>query len=236
MSEQPTFWLTFSAGLLSFLSPCCLPLYPSYISYISGVTFAAGEGHTFGHRFKAFTHTFFFIIGFSIVFLALGLSATFIGHLFIAYRNAVRITGGAIIVIMGMVLSGLLRPQWLMMEKKWEYHHNKAGYLGSTLVGVSFAAGWTPCIGPILGSVLVFSATQPSAGILYILAYILGFAVPFFILAATFGSVRRLTRYAALLSKISGFLLIGFGFLLVTNLLDQITIWLIRLYGGFSGF
>lgn len=236
MSVEPTLWLTFIAGLLSFLSPCCLPLYPSYISYISGVAFVTEEGHTFGHRFKAFAHTFFFVIGFSIVFLALGLSATLLGHLFIAYRQEIRILGGAIIVIMGLFLSQLINPKWLMMDKKWEYHQNKASYLGSTLVGISFAAGWTPCIGPILGSVLIFSATQPSLGILYIVAYILGFAIPFFVLATTLGSVRWLTRYAALLSKIGGFLMIGLGLLLMTNMMNKITVWLIRLYGGFTGF
>lgn len=236
MIEQPTIWLSFIAGLLSFLSPCCLPLYPAYISYISGITFSEAEEATLSRRIKALAHTFFFVAGFSLVFFALGLSATFIGHFFVAYRNEIRIVGGAIIVFLGLVLSQLIKPKWLMMEKKWEYQLSHSGYLGSVLVGISFAAGWTPCIGPILGSVLVVSATQPASGIPLIITYILGFALPFFILAFTLGSVRKLTRYAALLSKIGGYLMIVIGLLLMSNMMSKITIWLIRLFGGFTGF
>lgn len=236
MEAQPTIWLSFVAGFLSFLSPCCLPLYPSYISYLSGVTFAKTEETTWNHRLKALSHTFFFVAGFSLVFFALGLSASLIGQIFIAYRNEIRIVGGAILVFLGLVLSQLIKPQWLMREKKWEYHHSESSYLGSLLVGISFAAGWTPCIGPILGSILVITATQPGSGVLFITSYILGFAIPFFILAFTLGSVRKLTRYAALLSKIGGYLMIVFGLMLMSNTMAKITVWLIRLYGGFTGF
>jgi cytochrome c-type biogenesis protein len=233
---HPTLWLAFIAGLLSFISPCCLPLYPSYISYISGVTFSGNERHVLAHRLKALTHTLFFVLGFSIVFLALGLSASALGQVFIAHRALIRIIGGAIIILMGLSLSGLLTPKWLMMEKKWEYRKTGVGYGGSVLVGISFAAGWTPCIGPILASVLVMSADQPSAGLALILAYIAGFSIPFFILAFTLGSVRKLVSYGALLSKIGGYLMIGLGILLITNLMTTITVGLIRLYGGFTGF
>ena len=219
---HPTLWLAFIAGLLSFVSPCCLPLYPSYISYISGMTFSGNEKHVLTHRLKALTHTLFFVIGFSIVFLALGLAATVLGQVFI--------------IIMGLSLSGLLNPKWLMMEKKWEYRTKKVSYGGSVLVGISFAAGWTPCIGPILASVLVMSANQPSTGLALILAYIAGFSIPFFVLAFTLSSVRKLVPYGALLSKIGGYLMIGLGILLITNLMTRITVGLIRLYGGFTGF
>lgn len=232
----PTLWLAFIAGLLSFVSPCCLPLYPSYISYISGMTFSGNEKHVLAHRLKALTHTLFFVIGFSIVFLALGLSASMLGKVFISHRTLIRIIGGGIVVLMGLSLSGLLNPKWLMMEKKWEYHQRRVGYGGSVLVGISFAAGWTPCIGPILASVLVMSANQPSAGLALIMAYIVGFSIPFFVLAFTLSSVRKLVPYGALLSKIGGYLMIGLGILLITNLMTTITLVLIRLYGGFTGF
>ena len=233
---HPTLWLAFIAGLLSFVSPCCLPLYPSYISYISGMTFSGNEKHVLAHRLKALTHTLFFVIGFSIVFLALGLSATVLGQVFITHRTLIRIIGGGIIILMGLSLSGLPNPKWLMMEKKWEYRQTRVGYGGSVLVGISFAAGWTPCIGPILASVLVMSANQPSAGLALILAYIAGFSIPFFVLAFTLSSVRKLVPYGALLSKIGGYLMIGLGILLITNLMTRITVELIRLYGGFTGF
>lgn len=236
MGSHPTLWLAFAAGFLSFISPCVLPLYPSYISYITGVTFAGGQGQTLNHRIKALTHTFFFVLGFAIIFLALGLSATLLGQVFIDYRNVIRIVGGIIVLVMGLTLTGLVTPKWLMMEKKWEYRGGKAGYVTSVLIGISFAAGWTPCIGPILASVLVLSATQSSFGMALILAYILGFAIPFFILAFTMGSVRKLARYGAILSKVGGYLMIFMGFLLASNMMSKITIWLIKLYGGFTGF
>lgn len=236
MGTHPTIWLAFAAGFLSFISPCCLPLYPSYISYISGVTFTNHEQRTLSHRFKALTHTAFFALGFSIIFFALGLSATLLGQFFIQYRTLIQIIGGLFVSFMGLVLSGLITPKWLMREKKWEYNGRATSYFGSVLVGISFAAGWTPCIGPILASVLVLSAAQSSIGIPMITAYVIGFAIPFFILAFTLSSVKGLARYGALLSKIGGYLMIMLGVLLMTNMMTKITVWLIRLYGGFTGF
>ncbi|MCL6443766.1 MAG: cytochrome c biogenesis protein CcdA [Alicyclobacillus sp.] len=236
LGTHPTIWLAFVAGVLSFLSPCCLPLYPSYISYISGVTFGQGEELTFNHRVRALTHTLFFIIGFSVIFLALGLSASLIGQIFVNYRNIIRIVGGVIVIVMGLVLSGLFTPKWLMMEKKWEFKTNKTSYLASILVGVSFAAGWSPCIGPILAAVLVMSATQSALGLALIVAYIVGFAIPFFLLGFTLGSVRKLAKYGAVLSKIGGYVMILIGVLLLTNSMSKITVSLIKLYGGFTGF
>lgn len=165
------------------------------------------------HRLKALTHTLFFVIGFSMVFLALGLSATVLGQVFITHRTLLRIIGGGIVILMGLSLSGLLNPKWLMMEKKWEYRQTRVGYGCSVLVGISFAAGWTPCIRPILASVLVMSANQPSVRLALILAYIAGFSIPFFVLAFTLSSVRKLVPYGALLSKIGDYLMIGFGIL-----------------------
>ncbi|WP_206915821.1 cytochrome c biogenesis CcdA family protein [Alicyclobacillus suci] len=236
LGTHPTLWLAFIAGVLSFLSPCCLPLYPSYISYISGVTFNKSGEQSVNHRLRAVTHTLFFILGFSIIFFALGLSATLIGQLFVDYRDVIRIVGGIIVIVMGLTLSGLLTPKWLLMEKKWEFKGEGTSYLGSVLVGISFAAGWSPCIGPILAAVLVMSATQSALGIALILAYIVGFAIPFFILGLTLGSVRKLAKYGAVLSKIGGYIMILLGALLLTNSMTRITVWLIKLYGGFTGF
>lgn len=236
MGPHPTLWLAFGAGLLSFISPCCVPLYPSYISYISGVAFASKAEQSLGNRFKALSHTAFFVLGFSIIFFALGLSATVIGRIFIQYRELIRVIGGLVIILMGLLLSEVIKPKWLMAEKRWDYRKSRSGYLTSVLVGVSFAAGWTPCVGPILASVLVLSAAQSAMGIALILMYIAGFASPFFVLAFTVASVSKLARYGAILSKVSGYVLIIMGVLLATNLLSRITVWLIRLYGGFTGF
>jgi len=236
LGTHPTILLAFLAGILSFLSPCCLPLYPTYISYISGVTFGKGKEQTISHRLQAVTHTFFFIIGFSIIFLALGLSASLIGQLFVDFRRVIRIVGGIIVIVMGLALSGLVTPKWLLMEKKWEFKSKKTSYIGSILVGISFAAGWSPCIGPILAGVLVMSATKSTLGITLIFAYIVCFAIPLFIWGLTLGSVRKFAKYGAILSKIGGYIMIVLGVLLLTNSMTKITIWLIKLYGGFTGF
>jgi cytochrome c-type biogenesis protein len=236
MVPHPTLWLAFAAGLLSFLSPCVLPLYPSYLSYITGITFASGEIQTRDQQIKALIHTLFFVLGFAIVFFALGMSATLIGQIFIDYRNIIRVVGGILIMLMGLVLCGSLKTRWLMMERKWHYRGNKIGYLTSILIGVSFAAGWTPCIGPILASVLVMAATQSAVGVLLILAYIIGFAVPFVIFAFAVGSAQKLTQYGAALSVIGGYLMVIMGALLASGLMSRITVWFIQLYGGFTGF
>lgn len=200
------------------------------------MTFYDTHDPSINHRLRAVTHTLFFILGFSVIFFALGLSATLIGQLFADYRHVIRIVGGIIVIVMGLALSGLLTPRWLLMEKKWEFKSKKTSYVGSVLVGISFAAGWSPCIGPILASVLVMSATQSALGISLILAYIVGFAIPFFILGLTLGSVRGLVKYGAVLSKIGGYIMIPLGVLLLTNGMSKITVWLVKLYGGFTGF
>lgn len=234
---QPTIWIAFVAGFLSFLSPCVLPLYPTYLSYISGISLANLEqGQRRNFRLRAVSQTFFFVLGFSLIFFALGLSATAVGHLFILYRSWIRIIGGVLIIGMGLFVSGWFVPSRLMQEKKWHYQKAKVSYIGSFFVGISFAAGWTPCIGPILSSVLVLATIQASAGMALISAYIVGFSLPFFVFSATLSSLRSIVRYGAILSKIGGYGMIVMGILLVTNWISQFTIQLIQLYGGFTGF
>ncbi len=234
--SHPSIWLAFLAGILSFLSPCCLPMYPSYLSYISGVTYDQRVRSTSNRRWKAFVHTFFFIIGFSNIFFALGLSASAVGQVFVGYRGFIRVFGGMVIVLMGIQLSGFFTFKFLLFEKRWRFHSKTTGYLRSILVGISFAAGWSPCIGPILSAVLMMTATNSSIGIPLIVMYISGFAVPFFVLGITMVSVRRLIRYGSILTKIAGSMMIVLGAMLITNTMTTLIEWLTRLDGGFSGF
>lgn len=233
-----TLWLAFGAGVLSFISPCCLPLYPSYISYITGVSVSQLKGDEQTGKIRKLTmfHTLFFIIGFSIIFFALGLSASWIGQFFIGNQDLIRMLGGILIIAMGLFVMGVIKPSFLMKERKWSVSRKPAGYFGSALVGMGFAAGWTPCIGPILTAVLLLSASNPSQGLGYITAYTLGFALPFFIMAFFIGRTRWILKYSSKIMKIGGAVMVLTGILLYTGHMTKITTTLIDLYGGFTGF
>jgi cytochrome c-type biogenesis protein len=235
-SVNLTVWLVFGAGVLSFISPCCLPLYPSYLSYITGVSVKdLKEGKGMLQR-NALLHTFFFILGFSVIFFALGLSASWIGQLFSSNQQFLRQMGGILIVIMGFFMIGLFKTNWLMAEKRWGLKSRPSGYLGSSLVGIIYAAGWTPCIGPILSSVLILGVSQPDKAVIYITAYTLGFAIPFFLMAFFIGKFKWIHKYSSLMMKVGGSMMVLTGILLYTGQMTQITIFFIRLYGGFTGF
>lgn len=237
MAANPTIWLAFMAGLLSFVSPCVLPLYPSYISYISGVSFSREDSAsvTSQVRRKALSHAVFFVLGFSVIFIALGASASLLGTLFSEYRNVISVIGGLIVIVMGLVLMKVIKWDFFMREAKWNLQSKPAGYLGAFIVGISFAAGWTPCIGPILASVIALAATSESNGMFLMFFYALGFALPFLILAYTLGSLRWLLKYSERISQVGGAILVVMGILLLTGKMTEITTWLTRLYGSNLG-
>ena len=231
-------WLAFLAGVVSFFSPCMLPLYPSYLSYITGVSVEQiqQDGGGIWRQRQAMLHTLSFILGFSVIFFALGLSASLIGQLFLRYQSWLQIIGGVVIILMGLVMMGFFNQTWLMQERRYHFRSRPLGYVGSLLIGMAFAAGWTPCIGPILTAVLMLGATNPSKGVWMIAVYVLGFALPFFLMAFFLGKLKALLKRTQLLMRIGGALMVVVGILLMTDQMSRITIWLIRLYGGFSGF
>lgn len=231
-----TVWLALSAGFLSFISPCTLPLYPSYLSYITGVSTKDLTGNKGIFQRQAMLHTVFFLIGFSIIFFALGLSASLLGDFFSNYQDLIRQLGAILIIVMGLFMLGVIQPRLLMKEKRVELKTRPTGYLGSILVGITYAAGWTPCIGPIFSAILALGVTSPEQSLIYVLAYTLGFAVPFFIMGFFIGRIKWINRYSQLMMKIGGAMMVLMGVLLYTDKMTDITIWLIRLYGGFSGF
>lgn len=219
-------WIAFWAGLISFVSPCTLPLYPSYISYITGISVKAlQENATREIRVRTMLHTLFFIIGFSIVYFALGATANAIAEIFILKRELLSQIAGIFIAVMGLVLLGVFKPQLLMREWKPKLTR-RAGYLGTLLIGVGFAAGWSPCIGPILGGIITLAATEPGSWVPLMTAYTLGFALPFFFLAFFIGTTRWIVRYSGMFMKIGGAVMILIGVLLYTGQLTKITIWL----------
>lgn len=216
-----------AAGFASFISPCCLPLYPAYLSYITGVSVNQIKTDTSrSMRFKTMSHTFFFILGFSAVFFALGYGSNAFADAFRDYQDTIRKISAIFIVLMGLFLMGIFQPQLLMKERKLHMKWKPAGYLGSFVFGIGFSAGWSPCIGPILGSILLLAASHPGTWAGLTTAYSIGFAVPFFVLAFFLGTARWILKYSNLLMKIGGGMMLLMGILLFTDRMTSITIWL----------
>ncbi|MGG1551645.1 MULTISPECIES: cytochrome c biogenesis CcdA family protein [Paenibacillus] len=226
--DSVNMWIALWAGIASFISPCCLPLYPSFLSYITGISVSElKSGKTSRQaRTQTMLHTLSFIVGFSIIFFALGLTAGFIGNFFIDYRDLLRQIAALLIFVMGLFLLGIFQPQWLMKERKFSIKFRPAGYVGSVFVGMGFAAGWSPCVGPILSAILALAATEPGTWAQLTTAYSLGFAIPFFVLSFFIGSTKWILRYSSLIMKIGGGLMIVIAILLYTGKMTQITLWL----------
>ena len=223
-----------AAGLLSFLSPCVLPLIPSYLTFITGVSFNDLQTRDSRKKIRLLTvsHSFFFVLGFSVVFIFLGAASSFLGRMLTAYQDWIRIIGGLIIIFFGFFVAGFGRIGILQREKRFHLHKKPVGFLGSTVIGMAFAAGWTPCIGPILGTILFYAGSQESTGygIRLLSMYSLGLAVPFLFASIAFNSFlvysKKLRSHMELIMLVSGILLIGFGILLLT---DRI-VWLTSLF------
>ena len=228
----------FSAGLLSFVSPCVLPLVPSYISYITGLSVEQLTDASEREKFKKtiILNSLLFIAGFSVVFIAFGASASFLGQILITYQDYIRRIGGAVIVIFGLYLLGVLNVNFLKMEHRYQFRNRPAGYLGSFLIGVAFAAGWTPCVGPVLGSILLYASTTDSLlnGVVLLTCYSMGLGLPLFLTAL--GVERFLAYFKELrvylwgVSTVSGVLLILVGVMIYANSLTIVTSFLER-YG-----
>ncbi len=222
-----TFPLAFAAGLLSFLSPCVLPLVPSYVSFITGFSFESLTAQSSPDRARirrlTITNSIAFILGFSTIFMALGASSSFLGKWLLHYQDTIRIAGGILTIIFGLFISGVIKLNFLMRERKMHLQGRPAGYLGAFLIGMTFAAGWTPCIGPILGSILFYSMAQGSTayGLKLLSVYSVGLALPFLISALAINSFllysRKLLKYMRVIMFISGLILIAFGVLLLSN-------------------
>ncbi len=218
---EVTFTLAFVSGFLSFLSPCVLPLVPAYISFITGLSIE--ELRHSNLVLRTFLNTLAFVAGFSTIFITLGASSSLIGNLLLEYQGYFRIAGGVLTIIFGLFVTGLLKLDFLMREKRFHIHKGPAGYLGAFLIGISFAAGWTPCIGPILGTILIYAGSQGSAsyGLQLLGVYSLGLAIPFILATAAinffFTYTRKLNKFIRLMTLASGIILIIFGILLLTD-------------------
>jgi cytochrome c-type biogenesis protein len=226
-SNSITFIGAFIAGVLSFLSPCVLPLIPSYVTYITGLSFADLQNEHPSHkvRMQTISHSLLFIAGFTTVFVLLGASATFVGGFLQENSGLLRKIGGVLIVLFGVHVTGFFDIGILLGEKRISIHRKPAGYAGSYLVGVAFAAGWTPCIGPILASILMVAAAEDMLlrGIALLFVYSLGLGLPFFLSSLALHQFlvffNRFKRYIRIFEIITGIFLIIIGVLLFTNYL-----------------
>ena len=219
-----SFAMAFAAGLVSFLSPCVLPLAPSYVTFVTGMSLEdLSSGDRAGARRQAALHATLFILGFTLVFMALGATATIFGAALRRLLPALQQAGGVIIVLFGLYLVGVLRPAFLMRERRVQLARKPTGRAGSVLVGMAFGAGWTPCVGPVLASILLYAGMHGSMGegMLLLLAYAIGLGIPFFVAAVAFNwflaGTRLLRSRLVVVEKAAGALLVIVGALLVSG-------------------
>lgn len=226
--QSVTLLVAFTAGLLSFLSPCVLPLVPSYLTFITGL----GLEDVSRARRTAVVHASLFVLGFSLIFIALGATATLLGQLLLTYRVWITRAGGVLIILLGLWMTGALRVDALQRERRFHLSDKPLGYLGTVLVGIAFGAGWTPCLGPTLGAILAIAGVQAELGrgIALLSAYSAGLAVPFlvaaFALERFFTFFERFRSRLGLVNRIAGVLLIVVGVLMLTGWFQTLAGWL----------
>jgi cytochrome c-type biogenesis protein len=224
----PDIPISFTAGLLSFLSPCVLPLIPSYVTFVTGLTLEDVQRS----RHMALLHALLFVLGFTLVFLALGATATTVGRLLGYNRVWIGRIGGVLVIVLALYLLGAFNIAALSQEKRLHVATKPLGYLGTVFVGMAFAAGWTPCIGPILGAVLTYtaSAADLNRGVVLLFAYSMGLALPFVLAALMIDRfIGLFQRYRGALlwtTRAAGVLLLFVGVLMLTDMMRLLTQWL----------
>ncbi len=230
-SQNISLLIAFAAGLLTFASPCVFALVPWYLSYMVGMTiFDIRHKDRRYVRRQTSSYSIFFILGFSLIFVGLGASATLIGQLLSKYQDTIRKVGGVLIIIFGLHLVGALRLKFLTTKRSFQLKKGKpVGFIGSILAGGVFAFAWTPCVGPILSTILLYAGASGTMaqGMLLLATYSLGLGIPFFLTALAINSVLsyfdKLKRYFGLISILSGLFLIAAGVLLFTNYLQVLS-------------
>lgn len=238
MNTDINLLLAFGAGFLSFISPCTLPLYPAFLSYITGVSFGDLKDGKGMRSKKAILHTLFFLLGFSIIFIALGFGTSIpvVKNFFFNYQDPVRQIGGILIVIFGLVITGIFTPKFLMKERKFELKNRPTGYLGSAIIGLVFAAGWTPCTGPILAGIFALGVSNPDSAVGYMIAYVIGFSIPFFVLSFFITRLNWMRKNSQKIVLIGGYIMIIVGIVIFFNWMTFFNSLLAPIFGDFIGF
>lgn len=223
-----TYGAAFMAGLASFISPCVLPLIPAWLTLATGLSYEelAGENKSKLGFLKMFTPTLFFVLGFSVVFCALGAAAGLVGEILEKHGRMLSYLAGVFMIFFGLYLTGLITPSFLMREKRADIRHRPLGLAGSFVVGLGFAAGWTPCVGPVLGSILALAASEQSVdlGLRLLAVYSLGLGLPFLLISLSWGAawsflsrMRPVLKWSA---RVMGGLLIVLGVLVISGWLN----------------
>ncbi|MFB6356989.1 MAG: cytochrome c biogenesis CcdA family protein [bacterium] len=229
--------MAMAGGILSFLSPCVLPLVPGYLSYISGYSVESlknGE-RSVKRTIRLLWQTGLFVLGFTVVFMILGGAMGWLGQSLLSYRRPAEIVGGALVIGFGVFLSGLYRPEFLMREFRPQMGESSSGS-GSILMGMSFGLGWTPCVGPILGAILTLAGMEQSAGqgALLLFVYSMSLGVPFLLSALlvdlTLAGAKRIGPWLEWLERTGGVVLIGVGVLIMTGQFTLLALWLTRAF------
>ncbi len=223
--------ISFVAGVLTFLSPCILPLFPSYITYITGKSFEDIKTLSPSSNIRRVTamHSLFFILGFSIVFILFGVTFAYLGSFFGLRKTLFEKIGGILIILFGLHISGALRLGFLNREKNLSFNKKKAGYFGSLLVGMAFAVGWTPCVGPILSSILIYASTLESLprAIMLLCFYSMGLGVPFFVASLAINQFlfifNRFKNFMKFVPIVTGVFLVIVGTLLFTGQFSRLS-------------
>ena len=223
-TQTVSFPAAFVAGLLSFFSPCVLPLIPAYFTFITGFSIEElTEKYNSEIRKKVFFSTFLFVLGFSLVFILMGASASYLGGLMVTYKKLIRIIGGLLIIILGIHLTGLIRIPGLDFEKRMTLEKKPLHFLGTLIIGMAFGAGWSPCIGPLLGSILIIAGSQETVlqGIILLGIYSAGLAIPFIIISIFINFllifIKKASKVLKYVNVAAGVILIVVGLVLVSN-------------------
>ena len=235
MTELSSFYVV-TAGLLSFLSPCVLPIVPGYLCFMAGTSLDKLDLNAREIKRDVFYYSLCFVIGFSTVFIILGASATVISGLMFEYLDYLRVAGGIVIIIFGIHFMQLIQIPLLNQELRVQVQNYKPGVVGSYIIGLSFAFGWTPCIGPILGSVLSVAASSEtiSQGVFLLFLYSMGLGIPFLLAAYAIGSFlnffSKIKKYMRTIEIVTGLLLIIFGILILTNRIQELAFFFIKYF------
>ena len=232
----------FVAGLLSFVSPCVLPIVPPYLCYLTGLSFeeVSGESVAEGAPRRLLMASVAFVLGFSTVFVALGASASLVGQTLARHFDTLSIAAGAVIIVLGLHFMGVLRIAALFRDSRFTVERKPAGLVGAYVIGLAFAFGWTPCVGPVLAAILfVAGSTETAAnGAILLLTYALGIGLPFILAAAFAGRflawMARFRRHMATVERVMGGLLVGTGLLFITGQMSSIANWLLETFPVFA--